>query len=298
MVDANQQDQGRADTFAAHRPYLFAVAYRMLGVAEDAEDVLQDAWLRFAAARVEDIDSPRAYLVTIVTRLSVDLLRSARRRREEYVGVWLPEPVPTSDALPDELLETTESVSFAFLLLLERLSPLQRAVLVLYDVLDYSHEEVAQAIGRTVEASRQILRRARLKLGDTTPGPTTSSELTGELVDRFCEATRTGNVEELIGSLAPDVVLMSDGGGRVAAVSRPLTGDGRVGKFLATVKRQGTWDPVVLTNVNGQPTVLIHEKGTLTNAFVLDVTSSGITAIYVVRNPDKLQRLARTTTAS
>ncbi|MEM7305049.1 MAG: RNA polymerase sigma factor SigJ [Planctomycetota bacterium] len=278
--------------FAEHRPYLFAAAYRMLGVAEDAEDVLQDAWLRFSTASATDLRNPRAYLVTIVTRLSVDLLRSARKRREEYVGVWLPEPVQTRDAIPEELMERADSASFAFLLLLERLSPLQRAVLVLYDVLDYSHDEVSTAIGRTPAASRQILRRARLKLGDATPTKTLPKQETRELADRFCQATRSGDVEALIGALAPDVVLMSDGGGRVAAVSRPLAGNARVGRFLATVRQQGGWGPIVLTELNAQPTVLIHEDGVLTNALLMDVTRAGITAIYVVRNPDKLGRLA------
>ncbi len=281
--------------FAEHRPYLFAVAYRMLGIAEDAEDVLQDAWLRFSTTRVEDLQHPRAYLVTIVTRLSVDLLRSARRR-EEYIGVWLPEPVQTRDALPEDLLEKAESVSFAFLLLLERLSPLQRAVLVLHDVLDYSHEEVAKAIGRNPAASRQILRRARLKLGDATPPMSPQTEEARELVAQFCQATRSGNVEALIGALAPDVVLMSDGGGRVAAVKRPLAGNTRVGRFLATVRRQGAWSPVVLTELNAQPTVLVYQDGALTNAFLLDVTSEGVTAIYAVRNPDKLRRLTEAAT--
>ena len=237
----------RAALFAAHRPYLFAVAYRMLGLAEDAEDVLQDAWLRFSAGAAEP-EHPRTYLVTIVTRLCLDLLRSARRRREEYVGVWLPEPVRTREALADDLLEKAESASFAFLLLLERLSPLQRAVLVLHDVFDYSHDEVARACGRTAAASRQVLRRARLKLGD---------------------ARRPGRRRRT-----------------------PPRRRRPVGHFLATVSRKGDWGPVVVTELNSRPAVCTYEQNALTNAILFDVTGDGITAIYVVRNPDKLQRLA------
>ena len=279
--------------FAEHRPYLFAVAYRMLGIAEDSEDILQDAWIRFSELRVEELEHPRAYLVTIVTRLCVDLLRSARRRREEYVGVWLPEPVCTREVLADHLIEQAESASFAFLLLLERLSPVERAILVLHDVFDYSHDEVAAAIGRTPAASRQALRRARLRLGGATPPKSPPTEKARELVGQFHKAARAGDVATFLGSLAPDVVLMSDGGGRVPAVKRPLAGSTRVGRFLATVSQQGAWSPVVLTELNAQPAILIYEGGALTNALLLDVTSQGITAIYVVRNPDKLRRLAR-----
>jgi RNA polymerase sigma factor (sigma-70 family) len=157
------------DVFAGHRRYLFAVAYRMLGLAEDAEDVLQDAWLRFADVDLHSVDHPRAYLVTIVTRLSMDLLKSARRRREEYVGTWLPEPVTSAAALPDDLAEQADSVSFACLILLERLTPTQRVVLVLHDVLDYSHDEVARAFGSAVSRA----------LADRRPRPRDARSLNG-----------------------------------------------------------------------------------------------------------------------
>lgn len=283
----------RATLFAEHRPYLFAVAYRMLGIAEDAEDTLQDAWLRFAAAPVTAIEHPRAYLVTTVTRLCLDLLRSARHRREEYVGVWLPEPVPTHEALADDLLEKAQSASFAFLLLLERLNPLQRAVLVLHDVFDYSHDEVAAVIDRSTIASRQILRRARRKLGGATPPEVPPTAKVQGLAAQFFEAARSGNVEGLLGALAADVVLLSDGGGQVPAVRHPLVGSLRVGRFLGGVRRKGGWGPVTLTELNGQPALLTFQDGSLNNAFLLDITSEGVTAIYVVRNPDKLRRLAR-----
>ncbi len=288
----------RAGLFAEHRPYLFAVAYRMLGIAEDAEDVLQDAWLRFSAADAGsgDLEHPRAYLVTIVTRLCVDLLRSARRRRGEYVGTWLPEPVPTRQAVAEDGVAQAESASFAFLLLLERLNPLQRAVLVLHDVFEYSHGEVAAAIGRSDAASRQILRRARRALGGATRPKAPPTEEARELVTRFAHAARSGDVTDFLGVLAPDVTLMSDGGGRVTAINRPLAGRRAVSRLLAGVsrqeqERQQADAAVVLTELNARPAMLVFEQGVLTNAFLLDLTRDGVTAVYVVRNPDKLRRL-------
>ena len=285
----------RAEAFAAQRPYLFAVAYRMLGVAEDADDALQDAWLRFATVDLDGLESPRAYLVTIVTRLCLDVLRSARRRREEYSGVWLPEPVPSAEALPDELAERAESASFAFLLLLERLNPVERAALVLHDVFDYSHAEVGEAIGRSAAASRQALRRGRLKLGRTTQPSERPSAHSRELVGQFLEASRSGDLDQLVASLASDVVLMSDGGGQVRAANRPLAGSAVVGPFLVAMSRLAT-GPVTVAHqeLNGQPAVLTFEAGSLTNAFLFDTSGAGVTAIYVVRNPEKLQRLERT----
>lgn len=283
----------RAETFAAQRPYLFAVAYRMLGSAEDADDALQDAWLRFESVDLESLESPRAYLVTIVTRLALDVLRSARRRREEYVGIWLPEPVPSTDALPEEVAEQTESVSFAFLLLMERLNPVERAVLVLHDVFDYSHEEVGAAIGRSAAASRQALRRGRKRLGQRNPPARRPSAHSRELIGRFLEATQSGDVDQLAAALAKDVVLMSDGGGHVRAANRPLAGRGLVGRFLVAMSRMAAdGSRTEATEINGQPAMLAYEDGALTNAFVFDTSNAGIEAIYVVRNPEKLRRLA------
>lgn len=283
----------RADVFAEQRPYLFAVAYRMLGIAEDADDALQDAWLRFEGVDLDGLDSPRAYLVTIVTRLCLDVLRSARRRREEYVGVWLPEPVTSSEALPDELAVRTESASFAFLLLMERLNPVERAVLVLHDVFGYSHEEVGATIGRSAAASRQALRRGRKRLGGGSQTVRRPSEHSRELVGRFLEASRSGDVDQLASALAQDVVLMSDGGGEVRAANRPLAGRGLVGKFFIAMARMGPPDVEIRdVELNGQPAVLTYEGGVVSNAFLFDTSTSGVEAIYVVRNPEKLRRLA------
>ncbi len=289
----NNEVDSRTAVFAEHRSYLFAVAYRLLGIAEDAEDVIQDAWIRFSDVRIKEIelDNPRAYLVTIVTRLSIDLLRSARHRREEYVGVWLPEPVSTREALPRDLVEQAESASFAFLLLLERLNPVERAVLVLHDVFQYSHKEVAAAIEREPSASRQALRRARLRLGDASSRIPPSIEHARTLVGQFLEAARSGDLEQLVDTLASDVVLMSDGGGKVLAAARPLAGSGRVGRFLIAVSKSAGWSGLEITELNGQPALLVFENHVLANAFLFDATAQGVTAIYVVRNPDKLRRL-------
>lgn len=289
-----REDERRSAVFSEHRGYLFAVAYRLLGIAEDAEDVIQDAWIRFSSVRVEEIDSPRAFLVTIVARLSLDVLRSARKRREEYVGVWLPEPVPTHEALPADLVEQAESASFAFLLLLERLNPVERAAIVLHDVFDYSHKEIAAAIERTPDATRQALSRARRKLG-TAPSPLpTVSEHARKLVAQFLEATQSGEVEKLVSTLAADVVLMSDGGGQVQAASRPLAGATQVARFFGAINKMApAHTRAVGAELNGQLAMIVFEDGVLANAFLFDATPQGLTAIYVVRNPDKLRRLAR-----
>ncbi len=301
MVKSHREgDQGvnggwavdRTVLFTEHRRYLFAVAYRMLGIAEDAEDILQEAWIRFSGVRVEELEHPRTYLVTIVTRLCVDLLRSARRRREEYVGVWLPEPVRTPEALANDMVEEAESASFAFLLLLECLSPVQRAVLVLHDVFDYSHDEVAEAIGRTPAASRQALSRARQRLGHASRPKSSPTEEALKVVRQFVEATRSGDLKQLMGTLAPEVVLMSDGGGQVPAVKRPLAGSERVGRFFSARDRLGPGSQAQLTELNAQPAILVTEDGILTKAYLFDITAAGVTAIYAVRNPDKLKRLA------
>jgi len=286
-------EHARLATFNEHRSYLFAVAYRMLGIAEDAEDILQDAWLRFSAARAVELEHPRAYLVTIVTRLCLDVLRSARRRREEYVGVWLPEPVPTSDALPEELAERAETASFAFLLLVDRLNPVERAVLVLHDVFDYSHNEIAEVLGRTPAASRQSLRRARLKLGGATVPTRAPEEDARRLIATFLRAAGDGDVDSLASVLAADVALMSDGGGKAQAASRPLAGRSEVQRFFIAMGRMDPDATGELAEFNGQPAALLYDgEGALTTALLFDVTAEGITAIYAIRNPDKLPDLA------
>ena len=282
----------RLSQFTEHRRYLFAVAYRMLGVAEDAEDVLQEAWLRFASSQASDLDSPRAYLVTIVSRLCLDVLRSARRKREEYVGPWLPEPVLTEEALPSDLVELAESASFAFLLLLERLNEVERVVLVLHDVFDVAHPEIAEMVGKTPSACRQILRRARLKLG---PPPTSVQPIEDPRIEELLVATREGDVHRVMGLLAPDVALISDGGGRVRAISRPIAGGDTVARFLVAMGQMPEAEGARgrLVSLNGQPGAVYWDAdGSMRTAFIFEVTTAGVTALYVIRNPEKLARLA------
>ena len=284
--------EDRLAQFTEHRRYLFAVAYRMLGVAEDAEDVLQEAWLRFAASPASDLGSPRAYLVTIVSRLCLDVLRSARRKREEYVGPWLPEPVLTEEALPSDLVELAESASFAFLLLLERLNEVERVVLVLHDVFDVAHPEIAEMVGKTPSACRQILRRARLKLGS----PPASAQPVGDpRIEELLIATRDGDVQRVMGLLAPDVALISDGGGRARAISRPIAGGETVARFLVAMGQMPEAEGARgrLVSLNGQPGAVYWDAdGGMRTAFIFDVTAAGVTALYVIRNPEKLARLA------
>jgi RNA polymerase sigma-70 factor (ECF subfamily) len=281
-------ESARLEAFAEHRSYLFGVAYRLLGIAEDAEDVLQDCWLRFARAAPEDLENPRACLVTVVTRLALDVLRSARRRREEYAGTWLPEPVPSAEVVPEDAAELAESTSFAFLLLLERLNPVERAVLVLHDVFEYSHEEVGQITGRSDVASRQTLHRAHAKLRQN---PKLTTAVDTHSVEPFISAMRAGDAVRLMGLLAPDVVLLADGGGLARVVNRPLLGRNLVGRFLATLAPREPTFRVERTELNGMPALLIEEQGEVTTAFLWETTSAGITALYSVRNPEKLRRL-------
>lgn len=281
----------RLQQFTADRPYLFAVAYRLLGRAEDAEDVLQDAWLRFSVVENQAVDNPRAYLTTIVTRLALDQLKSARVRREQYSGVWLPEPVPTNEVLPEDLAELRESASFAFLLLLERLNSVERAVLVLHDVFDYSHEEIAAMTDRTAAASRQTLKRARAKLGPERPP--VPQPLDEAQVQAMIDAMHAGDVMRLTGMLAPDVVLMGDGGGKVRTIARPLVGNEVVARLLAGLRTQDPGFDIHITSLNGQPAIVAYLHGVADTTMMFDVTSAGITAIYVQRNPDKLRRLTR-----
>lgn len=282
----------RIQVFTEHRAYLFAIAYRLLGVAEDAEDMLQEAWVRFdMAGGGASIENPRAYLATVVTRLALDELRSARRRREEYTGSWLPEPVPTAEALPEDLAERAESASFAFLLLLERLNAVERAVLVLHDVFDYSHEEIARMTERTAAASRQTLRRARLKLGR--PALSRPAAMDEGRIEGFIASLGQGDVAGLMDALAPDVVLVTDGGGLVQVINRPLAGAGNVARFFVAMGRREPGARARLATLNGQPAILGYLGDVLDTVFVFETTSAGITAVYVVRNPHKLRRLER-----
>lgn len=286
------------------RQRAFAIAYRMLGSVGDAEDVAQEALLRLHATS-ERIDSPAAFVSTVATRLAIDELRSARVRRETYVGEWLPEPLPTAAAdrpagadpfpEPGKHAELSDSLSLAFLVLLERLTPEQRAALLLHDVFDYSHEEVAEIIGKSPSASRQLASRARRQVEEERPRFSSSDERRRELADRFFDAIEEGELGGLEALLADDVVLRGDGGGKVPALARPLQGRARAAKALHNwAKVAKRLPPFVLERVeiNGQPGAIGRlADGRVLNAFIIESDGERITEINSVVNPDKLDHL-------
>ncbi|WP_233159213.1 RNA polymerase sigma-70 factor [Pseudonocardia sp. MH-G8] len=275
------------DPFVAHRSLLFTVAYEMLGSAADAEDVLQETWLRWADADRSQVHDCRAYLVRAVARQALNRLRTLSRRREDYVGEWLPEPLLT---LPDvaEDIELAESVSIAMLTVLETLGPVERAVFVLREVFDMPYGEIAEAVGKPAAAVRQIARRARGHVAARRPRTQVSRSEHRAVVQRFLAALHTGQVRELMEVMAPDVVLIADGGGLAAAAPAPVHGAELVATLLARADR-GAFDTTAVW-INGAPAVRLESDGR--SAAVSIVVENGrITRIYATANPRKLTRL-------
>jgi RNA polymerase sigma-70 factor (ECF subfamily) len=274
--------------FEAHRPLLFSIAYRMLGSASEAEDVVQDAWLRARQDEHADVRSARAYLTTIVTRLCIDHLRSSERARMEYPGPWLPEPLVEPNQEPAEL---ASSLTTAFLVLLEQLAPIERAVFLLREVFDFDYDEIARSVGKSEANTRQILARARRRLRDARPRFSASRSESEEVVRRFRMACITGNVDELMAVLHADATLISDGGGKAVAATRPVLGADRIAKFVLGYARKVQWDEkdFRLVTVNGTPGLLMRHSLAGDGAYSFDVEDGRIRAIYVVRNPDKLR---------
>jgi RNA polymerase sigma-70 factor (ECF subfamily) len=281
-------------TFEAHRPLLFSIAYRMLGSASEAEDVVQDTWLRARQDEHADVRSPRAYLTTIVTRLCIDHLRSAERTRMEYPGPWLPEPLAEPN---QESAELASSLTTAFLVLLEQLAPVERAVFLLREVFELDFNEVARSIGKSEANTRQILRRARSRLRDSRPRFTASRRESEAIVRRFRHACLTGNVEEMMELLHPDAKLIADGGGKVASATRPILGADRVVKFVLGYagKLQWTESDFEIVAINSVPGLLMRHPLAGTGTYSFDIVDARIRAIYVVRNPDKLRRFLERT---
>lgn len=276
-----------SERFTALRPLLFTIAYEILGSATDADDVLQDSWLRWAEVDLDTVRDTRSYLARIVTRQALNALRSSARRREEYVGPWLPEPVLVDGADVDVVL--AESVSMAMLVVLETLSPDERAVFVLREVFGFDHDEIAETVGRPVATVRQIAHRARAHVHAHRKRfePRESAQVT----ERFRAAAATGELTELMALLAPDVVWTADGGGKLGAARRPVVGAEKVLKLLATALRTGgtipglRFEPVVS---NGAPAVAIRSDERLEAVLLFETAGGAITHIYAVRNPDKL----------
>jgi RNA polymerase sigma-70 factor (ECF subfamily) len=281
-----------AERFEQLRPYLFSVAYRMLGSATEAEDVLQDAWLRASAAPGET-RSDRAWLTTVVTRLCLDRLKSARASRERYTGIWLPEPVPTAGVSgPEETMLRHESITLAFLVILETLTPAERAAFLLREVFDYGYDEIAAILDASEAACRQWVHRAAERLRGWRSRFRPDPARQREIVQRFLSAVEKGDLAELHGVLSQDVVSMADGGGKAAAGLNALHGPEVVGKLFVGIWRRRTTAPVDYrlewSEANGECALLAFVEGRLDTVFVFSTDSERITDIHVLRNPDKL----------
>jgi RNA polymerase sigma-70 factor (ECF subfamily) len=281
------------DIFQSLRPRLFGIAYRMLGVRADAEDILQEAWLRWQHGGGNDARIPEAWLVTVVTRLAIDRLRGAIAERERYVGPWLPEPLVEEAASPEAALEAAGDISTAFLLMLERLGPEERAVFLLHQVFEFGYDEVAAMVGKTEAACRKILQRARERVRAERPRFAVGREQHLALLGNFIEAARSGvpaRVQEL---LAADAVYMGDGGGKARTTVRAVLGADRVARLVVGIERK--WNGRArhqLVKVNGGPGLLTWIDGLPDSITSLDLVDGRIAAIYVVRNPDKLGAVA------
>jgi RNA polymerase sigma-70 factor, ECF subfamily len=300
-MDANERDEGAptvADPYAELRPLMFSIAYRMLGSASEAEDIVQEAFLRFHRETQggTQVDSPKSYLSAVTTRLSIDHLRSARVRREHYYGTWLPEPLVTdteSDAARHA--ETADSLSMGFLVLLENLTPVERAVFLLREVFAYEYDEIARVVGKGEDNCRQIAVRARKHVQEGKPRFEASRERREELARRFFEAAGAGNQGALLELLAADVVAYADGGGKATAFPKPVHGRDRVARLLSGRVARGEGFGVVgmrLAEINGQPGALfLDADGEPVVAVSLDIADDQIQTLHAVSNPDKLHHL-------
>ncbi|MEU5047938.1 RNA polymerase sigma-70 factor [Streptomyces griseorubiginosus] len=283
------------DTFVAHRNLLFTVAYEMLGSAADAEDVLQETWMRWVKVDLERVQEPRAYLVRITTRQALNRLRSMTRRKEAYVGQWLPEPLVTAPDVAEDV-ELSESLSMALMCVLETLSPTERAVFVLREVFDVDYDEIAAAVEKSPDAVRQIAHRARRHVDARRPRRTASASETRAAVESFRLALETGDLQGLLDVLAPDVVLVSDGGGIKQAAMRPVVTADKVARFIfggiAKFAVSFTSEPTV---VNGSPALVLHVNGEMDGVLAVQVEDGRISGMYYVRNPEKLTRVGAET---
>jgi RNA polymerase sigma-70 factor (ECF subfamily) len=286
-----------AGEISNYRPLVFSIAYRMLGSVAEAEDIIQEAFLRLHRARREgiSIESPKAYLAAVVTRLAIDHLRSARVRREVYVGHWLPEPViEEREPAMAQHVEMADSLSLAFLLILEALSPVERAVFLLREVFDYEYEEIATVVGKTEENCRQIFARAKRHIDAGKPRFEPSREKREELAKRFFAACQEGRIDDLVELLADDAAFYGDGGGKAAAVMHPVLGRDRVARLMSGMFGKGKTMGARLrpANVNGQPGAMIFDsQDRLISVFTLDIAHGVIQAVRSVINPDKLGHL-------
>ncbi|MBM0256462.1 RNA polymerase sigma-70 factor [Micromonospora sp. 4G55] len=309
MVGTSQtaaEDRGRGsgrdrpdlatEAFLAHRNLLFTVAYEMLGSAADAEDVLQETWLRWAGVDLDTVRDQRAYLVRITTRQAPGRLRTLGRRRESYVGPWLPEPLLTTPDVAEDV-ELADSVSMAMLLVLETLTPTERAVFVLREVFDVGYDEIAEAVDKSQAAVRQIAHRARAHVAARRPRGAVSAAETRDALEAFRRAAETGDLQSLLDILAPDVVLLGDGGGVKQAVQRPVVGADKVARLLvAGLGRIAGRLSLRPAQVNGYPALIFRQGGEIDTVVAVRIDDGLISGLYAVRNPEKLSHMERATT--
>ena len=295
-ADRDGRPDPATEAFLAHRNLLFTVAYEMLGSAADAEDVLQETWLRWVGVDLGAVRDQRAYLVRIATRQALSRLRTLRRRKESYTGPWLPEPLLTAPDVAEDV-ELADSVSMAMLLVLETLAPTERAVFVLREVFDLGYGEIAAALGKTPAAVRQIAHRARAHVTARLPHGVVSRAETRDALAAFQRAAETGDLQQLVDILAPDVVFLGDGGGIVQAVRTPIVGASRVARLLAVgLGRIPDAASIQPAEVNGYPALILRLNGEVDTVLAVRIDDGLVTGLYAVRNPEKLSHMGQETT--
>lgn len=287
--------EAATDSFVSHRNLLFTIAYEMLGSAADAEDVLQETWLKWSGVDLAVVENHRAYLVRIVTRQALTRLRTLGRRKESYVGSWLPEPLLTAPDVAEDV-ELADSVSMAMMLVLETLTPTERAVFVLREVFDLDYDEIAAAVDKNPAAVRQIAHRARSHVAARRPREVVTQEESREALAAFQRATETGDLQGLLNLLAPDVVFLGDGGGVKQAVPRPVVGASKVARMLVGGLLKVTGWSMEPTQVNGHPALIVRFGGELDTVIAVRIEDGLISGLYAVRNPEKLSHMDHETT--
>ncbi|MCL7426564.1 RNA polymerase sigma-70 factor [Streptomyces sp. YS415] len=293
MAGTAQAGDFATKAFVAHRNLLFTVAYELLGSAADAEDVLQETWLRWAGVDLDAVQNQRAYLVRIATRQALIRLRTLERRKETYVGPWLPEPLLTAPDVAEDV-ELADSVSMAMLLVLETLTPTERAVFVLREVFALDYDEIAEAVEKKPGAVRQIAHRARSHVAARRPRGEVSAAESEAALGAFRRAVETGDLQGLLDILAPDVVFLGDGGGVARAALSPIVGAGSVAALLAA-SRLASVAPLEAAQVNGSPALVLRLRGEVDTVLAVRIDEGLITGLYAVRNPEKLARMGRET---
>lgn len=287
-------DEKRVEVFRQYRARLFGIAYRMLGTNADVEDILQEAYIRWHQANVDEIETPEAWLVTVVTRLSIDRLRKASNERETYIGPWLPEPLIISNKpSPEEEMEFASNLSLAFMFLLERLSPVERAVFLLHDIFECDYAEIARIIGKSESASRQIIHRARERVRTDKPRFETTEKERTNLIRKFSAASYAGNEQTLLSLFSDEISMISDGGGKVSAARKIVYGKNKLARlFSMTGEKHGESFKNMLHKINGEIGLLTFYEGKIFAVTTFEFTDGKISAMYRVMNPDKLKAFA------